>query len=342
MHTSLLKNTIEQLFANGKGILAMDESTPTCDKRFLAHGIPQTFEMRRNYRQLIATTPGLNESIGGAILYDETIKQQTNNGIPIATELLNAGIIPGIKVDMGSKALAGFPNEMITEGLDGLRERLADYKNLGARFAKWRAVITIGDGIPTKTCIEANVQALARYAALCQESGLVPIVEPEVLMEGTHSMQRCYEVTEQTLKGLFEKLYQYRVDLQGIILKPNMVLAGKESGEKKSIDEVAEATVKCFLSAVPATVPAIAFLSGGQSPQQAAQHLNAINKSYKDHLPWNVGFSFARAIQQPCLEAWKGLDANVETAQKLLYHRAKLSALAHRGAYKFSMETNGL
>lgn len=342
MHTSLLKNTIEQLFANGKGILAMDESTPTCDKRFSAHGILQTIEMRRNYRELIVTTPGLNESIGGAILYDETIRQQTKDRKPIATVLLNAGIIPGIKVDMGAKVLAGFPDEMITEGLDGLRERLADYKNMGARFAKWRAVIQIGDGIPTKTCIDANMHALARYATLCQESGLVPIVEPEVLMDGTHSMQRCYEVTEQTLKGLFEKLYQYRVDLQGIILKPNMVLAGKESGEKKSVDEVAEATVKCFLSAVPAAVPAIAFLSGGQSPQQAAQHLNAINKNYKEHLPWNVGFSFARAIQQPCLEAWKGLDVNVDTAQKLLYHRAKLSALAHRGAYKFSMETNGL
>lgn len=338
MHTKLLKNTIEQLFANGKGILAMDESTPTIDKRFSANGIPQTVEMRRKYRELIATTAGLNESIGGAILYDETIRQQTKNGEPIASVLMNAGIIPGIKVDMGAKALAGFPNEKITEGLDGLRERLVDYRNMGARFAKWRAVITIGDGIPTKTCIDANAHALARYAALCQEAGLVPIVEPEVLMDGNHSLHRCYEVTEHALKALFEALYYFRVDLQGIILKPNMVLPGKECSDKNSIDEVAAATVKCFLSAVPAAVPAIAFLSGGQSPQQASQHLNAINKDYKDRLPWIVAFSFARAIQQPCLEAWKGKDANVEIAQKLLYHRAKLSAAARRGEYKSSME----
>lgn len=338
MHTKLLKNTIEQLFANGKGILAMDESTPTIDKRFSANGIPQTVEMRRKYRELIATTAGLNESIGGAILYDETIRQQTKNGEPIASVLINAGIIPGIKVDMGAKALAGFPNEKITEGLDGLRERLVDYRNMGARFAKWRAVITIGDGIPTKTCIDANAHALARYAALCQEAGLVPIVEPEVLMDGNHSLQRCYEVTEHALKALFEALYHFRVDLQGIILKPNMVLPGKECSDKNSIDEVAAATVKCFLSAVPAVVPAITFLSGGQSPQQASQHLNAINKDYKDRLPWIVAFSFARAIQQPCLEAWKGKDANVEIAQKLLYHRAKLSAAARRGEYKLSME----
>lgn len=338
MHTKLLKNTIEQLFANGKGILAMDESTPTIDKRFSANGIPQTVEMRRKYRELIATTAGLNESIGGAILYDETIRQQTKNGEPIASVLMNAGIIPGIKVDMGAKALAGFPNEKITEGLDGLRERLVDYRNMGARFAKWRAVITIGDGIPTKTCIDANAHALARYAALCQEAGLVPIVEPEVLMDGNHSLQRCYEVTEHALKSLFETLYHFHVDLQGIILKPNMVLPGKECSDKNSIDEVAAATVKCFLSAVPAAVRAIAFLSGGQSPQQASQHLNAINKDYKDRLPWIVAFSFARAIQQPCLEAWKGKDVNVETAQKLLYHRAKLSAAARRGEYKSSME----
>ncbi|MCL8007237.1 fructose-bisphosphate aldolase class I [Gelidibacter japonicus] len=338
MHTKLLKNTIEQLFANGKGILAMDESTPTIDKRFSANGIPQTVEMRRKYRELIATTAGLNESIGGAILYDETIRQQTKNGEPIASVLMNAGIIPGIKVDMGAKALAGFPNEKITEGLDGLRERLVDYRNMGARFAKWRAVITIGDGIPTKTCIDANAHALARYAALCQEAGLVPIVEPEVLMDGNHSLQRCYEVTEHALKALFEALYYFRVDLQGIILKPNMVLPGKECSDKNSIDEVAAATVKCFLSAVPAAVPAIAFLSGGQSPQQASQHLNAINKDYNDRLPWIVAFSFARAIQQPCLEAWKGKDANVKIAQKLLYHRAKLSAAARRGEYKSSME----
>ncbi|HUH29275.1 class I fructose-bisphosphate aldolase [Gelidibacter sp.] len=341
MITKLLKNTIEDLFANGKGILAMDESTPTCDKRFSSNGIPQTLEMRRNYRELLATTPGLNESIGGAILYDETIRQQTKDGEPIASVLMNAGIIPGIKVDLGAKDLAGFPNEKITEGLDGLRERLAEYKSLGARFAKWRAVITIGDGIPTRTCIDANAHALARYAALCQEAGLVPIVEPEVLMDGNHSMQRCYDVTEHALKALFDQLYFFHVDLEGIILKPNMVLAGKDSKEKNSIEEVAQATVNCFLSSVPAAVPAIAFLSGGQSPQQASQHLNAINKDYKERLPWIVAFSFARAIQQPCLEAWKGQSSNLEAAQKLLYHRAKLSAAARRGEYKLAMEDHG-
>lgn len=340
MDIALLKQTIKDLFANGKGILAMDESTTTIDKRFATNGIPKTVEMRRQYRELIASTPGLNESIGGAILYDETIRQKTSDGMPMATVLKNAGIIPGIKVDKGAKALAGFPNEKVTEGLDGLRERLAEYKTMGARFAKWRAVITIGDGIPTKACIDANALALARYAALCQEAGLVPIVEPEVLMDGNHSLQRCYEVTEQSLKSLFEALYQFRVDLEGIILKPNMVLAGKDSGEKSSVGDVAEATVNCFLSSVPAAVPAIAFLSGGQSPQQASQHLNAINKNYKDRLPWIVAFSFARAIQQPGLEAWKGQDGNAEKAQQLLYHRAKLSAAARRGEYKADMENH--
>lgn len=342
INTKLLKNTIAQIFANGKGILAMDESTPTIDKRFSSNGIPQTLEMRRAYRELIATTPGLNESIGGAILYDETIRQKTSNGDLITTVLTNAGIIPGIKVDMGAKDLAGFPNEKITEGLDGLRERLAEYKTLGARFAKWRAVINIGDGIPTKACIDANAHALARYTALCQEAGLVPIVEPEVLMDGNHSMQRCYEVTEQTLKVLFDQLYLFRVDLEGIILKPNMVLAGKDSGEKNSVDDIVKATVACFLSAVPAAVPAIAFLSGGQSPQEASQHLNALNRDYKERIPWIVAFSFARAIQQPCLEAWKGQYANLEKAQHLLYHRAKLSAAARRGDYEVAMEDYGL
>ncbi|WP_035478998.1 class I fructose-bisphosphate aldolase [Gelidibacter mesophilus] len=340
-NSELLKNTIAQIFANGKGILAMDESTPTIDKRFSVNGIPQNVEMRRNYRELLATTPGLSESIGGAILYDETIRQQTSDGIAMATMLMNSGIIPGIKVDMGAKPLAGFPNEKITEGLDGLRERLVDYNSMGARFAKWRAVITIGDGIPTDACINANSHALARYAALCQEAGLVPIVEPEVLMDGNHSRQRCYDVTEQALKSLFEALYHFRVDLQSIILKPNLVMAGKDSSQKDSIADVAKATVNCFLSSVPAAVPAIAFLSGGQSPEQASQHLNAINKNYKDRLPWIVAFSFARAIQHPCLEAWKGQEAHVEKAQQLLYHRAKLSAAARRGAYKSAMEDHG-
>ncbi|MBK5243935.1 MAG: fructose-bisphosphate aldolase class I [Eubacteriaceae bacterium] len=338
MKKQQLKETIEQIFANGKGILAMDESTPTCDKRFAAVGIPLTVEMRQKYRELIVTTPGLNESIGGAILSNETIREQTKEGVPMANVLMKAGIIPGIKVDMGAKPLAGFPNEKITEGLDGLRERLSEYKTMGARFAKWRAVITIGDNIPTTACIKANAYALARYAALCQEAGIVPIVEPEVLMTGNHSMQGCYDVTEQVLKTLFFHLYQYRIDLEGIILKPNMVIGGTESGVGNSIDEVAEATVNCLLASVPAAVPAIAFLSGGQSPQEASEHLNAINKNFKAHLPWIVAFSFARAIQQPCLDAWKGKDSNLEVAQKLLYNRAKLSAAARRGEYKPEME----
>ena len=338
MNKKILIDTIQQLFANNKGLLAMDESTETCNKRFAAAGIPQTIEMRRKCRELIVTTPGLNESIGGAILFDETIRQQTKDGIPMVEVLKKAGIIPGIKVDKHAKPMAGFPNEKVTEGLDGLRERLDEYKKLGARFAKWRAVITIGEGIPTTQCIEANVYALARYAALCQEADIVPIVEPEVLMNGDHSIQRCFDVTEQVLKILFYQLYKYRIDLEGMILKPNMVIQGLESVEKNSADEVAEATVKCLLECVPASVPAIAFLSGGQSPEVASAHLNAINKNFKDRLPWIVTFSFARAIQQPALEAWKGKDENVEEAQKLLYKRAKLDAAARGGKYNKDME----
>ncbi|MEO5569963.1 MAG: class I fructose-bisphosphate aldolase [Bacteroidia bacterium] len=331
MNKQLLKDTIMQLFTNNKGLLAMDESTGTCNKRFAAAGIPQTVEMRRSYRELIITTPGLNESIGGAILYDETIRQQTKEGIPFADKLIQAGIIPGIKVDTGAKPMAGFPNEKVTEGLDGLRERLSEYKTMGARFAKWRAVITIGDGIPTKAYIEANVHALARYAALCQEADIVPIVEPEVLMEGNHSIQHCYEVTEQVLKILFYQLYIYKIDLEGMILKPNMIIAGTNAVKKNSVDEVAEATVNCLLASVPAAMPVIAFLSGGQSPEEAAAHLNAINKNFKNRLPWIVSFSFARAIQQPALELWKGKEDNIEEAQKLLYNRAKLGAAARAG-----------
>ena len=338
MNLQLLKDTIQQLFANGKGLLAMDESLGTCNKRFAAAGIPQTIEMRRKYRELIVTTPGLNESIGGAILFDETIRQQTKDGILFTDVLRKAGIIPGIKVDMGAKAMAGFPNEKITEGLDGLRERLAEYKQMGARFAKWRGVITIGANTPTIASIKANVHALSRYAALCQEAGIVPIVEPEVLMNGDHSIEQCYDVTEKTLKALFYELYKFKIDLEGIILKPNMIIAGTESTIKNSIDEVAAATVSCLLSSVPASVPAIAFLSGGQSPQDAAAHLNAINKNYKHHLPWIVSFSFARAIQQPALDIWKAEDANVAQAQRLLYTRAKIDKAARAGEYVASME----
>ncbi len=338
MNKQILKDTITQLFSGSKGLLAMDESNPTCNKRFAAAGIPQTIEMRRKYRELIVTTPGLNESIGGAILYDETIRQQTNDGVPMAEVLVKAGIIPGIKVDIGAKPMAGFPNEKITEGLDSLRERLAEYKERGARFAKWRAAIAIADGVPTIGNVEANIHALVRYAALCQEADIVPIVEPEVLMNGNHSLERCYEITEQVLKVLFYQLYKYRIDLEGMILKPNMVIAGTERAVQNSIDEVAEATVNCLLTSVPAIVPAIAFLSGGQSPEDAAAHLNAINKNFKNHLPWIVTFSFARAIQQPALDIWKGQEENVNEAQKLLYRRAKYDAAARFGEYNAVLE----
>ena len=338
MNQQILKETIQQLFAGNKGLLAMDESIETCNKRFAAAGIPQTVEMRRKYRELIVTTPGLNESIGGAILFDETIRQQTKDGIPMAEVLIKAGIIPGIKVDEHAKSMAAFPNEKITEGLDCLRERLAEYKKMGARFAKWRAVITIAAGIPTTQCIKANAYALARYAALCQEADIVPIVEPEVLMNGNHSIQKCFDVSEQVQKILFYQLYKYRINLEGIILKPNMVIQGLESPEKNSAGEVAEATVNCLLESVPASVPAIAFLSGGQSPETATAHMNAINKNFINRLPWIVTFSFARAIQQPAIEAWKGKDANIEEAQKLLYKRAKLDATARSGKYNKDME----
>jgi fructose-bisphosphate aldolase class I len=338
MNKRVLIDTIGKLFAGNKGLLAMDESNGTCNKRFAAAGIPQTIEMRRNYRELIVTTPGLHESIGGAILYDETIRQQTKGGVPIIDVLIKNGIIPGIKVDIGAKPMAGFAGEKITEGLDGLRERLAEYKKMGARFAKWRAVIAIGEAIPTTACIEANVHALARYAALCQETGIVPIVEPEILMEGNHTLQKCFDVTEHTLKIFFYQLYQYKIVLEGMILKPNMVISGTKSAEKNSVDQVADATVKCLLESIPAAVPAIAFLSGGQSPEDASAHLNAIHTNFKNYLPWIVSFSFARAIQQPALDIWKGDDANIEAAQKLLYERAKLDVAARRGQYSKRME----
>ncbi|MGY4385750.1 fructose-bisphosphate aldolase class I [Pedobacter sp. UYP24] len=340
MNKQILIDTVQQLLGLDKGLLAMDESTGTCNKRFAALGIPQTIEMHRKYRELIVTTPGLNESIGGAILYDETIRQQTKDGIPLIDVLVKAGIIPGIKVDIGAKPMAGFPNEKVTEGLDGLRDRLQEYKKLGVRFAKWRAVISIGDGIPTTGSIEANIHALARYAALCQEADIVPIVEPEVLMDGNHSLERCYQITTQVLKILFYQLYVNNISLEGMILKPNMVIAGTGSKIQNSIDQVAEATVNCLLESVPAAVPAIAFLSGGQSAEDATAHLNAIHTKFKNQLPWIVTFSFARAIQQPALDIWKGVEANVARAQKSLYHRAKCNAAARRGEYDASMEND--
>lgn len=338
MNLQILKNTISQIFADSKGILAMDESISTCNKRFAAEGIPQTVEMRRKYRELIITTEGLHESIGGAILSDETIRQQTRDGVPVADVLVKSGIIPGIKVDEHAKPLAGFPNEKVTEGLDGLRERLAEYKSMGARFAKWRAVIAIGDGLPTPQCVEANAHALCRYAALCQEADLVPIVEPEVVMDGSHTIKQCYDATVLAQKTLFYMLYKFRVNLEGVILKPNMVLQGKEYKGRNSVEEVAQSTVNALLEAVPASVPAVAFLSGGQSSKEAIQHLNAIHENYKNRLPWIVAFSFARAIQQPALKLWKGKDDYVAKAQKILYMRAKFSSAACRGEYDAAME----
>jgi len=324
--------------ADDKGLLAMDESIPTCHKRFAALGIPQTEEARRAYRELIVTTPGLGEAISGAILFDETMCQKTKDGRSFVDVLNQAGIIPGIKVDAGAKPLAAFPGEKVTEGLDGLRERLTIYFQLGARFAKWRAVIAIDEEMPSHCCLEVNSHALARYAALCQEIGLVPIVEPEMLMDGTHTIERCAEVTEETLMLLFHQLYLQRVDLRYTILKPSMVLSGKECPNQASVDRVAEATVSRLLATVPAVVAGVAFLSGGQPAELATERLNAMNAWFRSKLPWPLTFSFSRAVQQPCLELWAGIDANVAAAQKALYHRAKMNSAARRGEYKPEME----
>lgn len=338
MNAQQLKDTAQAMVAGDKGLLAMDESNPTCHQRFAKLGIPQTVEARRAYREMLITTPGLNESISGAILYDETLRQQKKDGTPFAKIALDTGIIPGIKVDAGAKAMAGHPGEKITEGLDGLRDRLAEYVQMGARFTKWRAVIAIGDGIPSRACIAANAHALARYAALCQEAGLVPIVEPEVLMDGDHGMERCFEVTEEVLHTVFKQMYMQRVMLEGMILKPNMVLPGLACSTQENPDEVAAATVRCMLRAVPAAVPGIAFLSGGQTAELASARLNAMNARFKSRLPWALAFSFARALQQPAMEIWRGDDANVRAAQQALYHRAKCNQAARRGEYDAAME----
>jgi fructose-bisphosphate aldolase class I len=332
--------TARALFADDKGLLAMDESNHTCNERFAALGIPQTVEARRAYRELIITTPSLGDCISGVILYDETIHQEKDDGTPFVKVITDGGIIPGIKVDTGAMNMAGYPGEKITEGLDGLRDRLKEYFEMGARFAKWRAVIAIGDGIPSQGCIEANAQALARYAALCQEAGLVPVVEPEVLMAGDHSLERCCELTEEVLRTVFNQLYSQRVQLEGLILKPNMVLPGLACPKQEAVDEVADATVSCLLRAVPAAVPGIMFLSGGQSPEQASARLNAMNVRFKSRLPWALAFSFARAIQQPALETWCGKQANVSAAQQALNHRAKCNRAARRGEYNAAMETD--
>jgi fructose-bisphosphate aldolase class I len=338
MNTTELKKTISALLAEGKGVLAMDESNPTCNKRFNQNGIPQTEEARRSYRELILTTPGLNEFISGAILYDETIRQSAGNGKSFIRLLNDSGIVPGIKVDMGAKELAGHPGEKITEGLDGLEARLTEYAQLGARFAKWRAVITIGENIPSRGCIQANAHALARYAALCQQAGLVPVVEPEVLMDGDHTLEQCFEVTQDVLRIVFAQLEEQRVALEYMILKPNMVLSGISCLKQMNINEVADATMTCFLRTVPAAVPGIAFLSGGQPYELASARLNAMNLKYRTRLPWALTFSFSRAIQQPALEIWKGMEENKLAAQQSLYHRARCSSAARLGEYNASME----
>jgi fructose-bisphosphate aldolase, class I len=330
--------TAQTMIADDKGLLAMDESNPTCNKRFASLGIAQTVETRRAYREMIVTTAGLGECINGAILYDETIRQKTGAGVPFIKVLIDAGIIPGIKVDAGAKDMGGHPGEKITEGLDGLRDRLTEYAGMGARFAKWRAVIAIGDGIPSQSCIEANAHALARYAALCQEAGLVPIVEPEVLMDGGQTLERCFEVTEQVLRTVFNQLYAQGVMPEGLILKPNMVLPGLTCPRQQTVAEVADATVECLLRAVPAVVPGIAFLSGGQSAELASARLNAMNLKFGSRVPWALAFSFARAIQQPALEIWQGQPANVPAAQRALLHRAKCNQAARRGEYTPAME----
>jgi len=330
--------TAQALVADDKGLLAMDESTPTCDERFAAAGIPETVEARRAYRELIVTTPGLAESISGAILFDETIRQQTADGKPFVTVLTQAGIIPGIKVDTGTSELAGHRGETVTDGLDGLRDRLAEYAELGARFAKWRAVLSIGDGTPSRGCIEANAEALARYGALCQEAGLVPIVEPEVLMDGSHTMERCSTVTEDVLRTVFVALHSQGVVLEAMLLKPNMVLPGSSCPTQETVEEVAEATARCLLRTVPAAVPGVVFLSGGQSPELASARLNALNLAFPTGPPWALSFSFGRAIQQPALEIWHGDQAQVRSAQQVLADRTRCNRAARRGNYSVAME----
>lgn len=332
-----LRETANAMVARGKGIIAMDESTPTCTKRFESVGIESTKQMRRDYRDMLITTPSLSDYIAGAILFDETIRQQLSDGMLFPQFMARQGILPGIKVDKGAKDLAGHPNEKVAEGLDGLRERLKEYVGMGARFTKWRAVITIGDGIPSRGCIEANAHGLARYAALAQEAGLVPIVEPEVLINGDHSIARCREVTEETLETVFHEIHKHGVLLEGMVLKPSMVISGLDASPRASVDEVARETVSCLLNTVPAAVAGIAFLSGGQTNEEATAHLNAMNGLGKN-LPWPLTFSYARALQERALAAWKGEASNVTAAQRILYHRAKLNGAASKGEYTPAME----
>jgi fructose-bisphosphate aldolase class I len=332
-----LESTARALVAEGKGILAADESTGTIKKRLDSIGVESTEDNRRAYRDLLFTTEGVEEFISGVILYDETIRQSSADGTPFPQLLADRGIIPGIKVDKGATDLAHAPDEKITEGLDGLRDRLYEYVELGARFTKWRAVITIGDGIPSEYCLWTNAHALGRYAALSQEAGLVPIVEPEVLMDGEHTIETSYRVTLRTLNHVFTELRDQRVELEGMLLKPNMVLSGYDSSDQAPTDEVAERTLRCLRHAVPAAVPGIVFLSGGQTDEDATAHLNAMNA--RGPHPWQLSFSYGRALQAPALKAWRGDPANVEEAQKAYYRRAKFNGAARSGAYAPEMET---
>ena len=326
-----LKEIAKKMVSKGKGILAADESTPTCKKRFDSISVESTFENRNEYRNMLFTSDGIEEFISGVILFDETFRQSTtdNQKIPFVDYLNSKGIVPGIKVDMGAKDLAGFEGEKITEGLDGLKARLDEYYNLGARFAKWRAVITVGESIPSDACIHANAHALARYAALCQDSNIVPIVEPEVLMDGSHTIETCYEVSKRALNIVFEQLLLNRVMLEGIVLKPNMIISGLDCNEQADIDKVADMTYKCLKENVPSEVPGIAFLSGGQSSDLATLHLQKMNEKYQDEMPWNLTFSYGRALQHDALNSWKGVD--VENGQKSFLNRARANSLATLG-----------
>src|SRR5579863_6059651 len=335
MNLSELNRVACAMVAKGKGILAADESSGTIKKRFDSIKLESTEEHRRTYREMLFTAPGASESVSGVILYDETIRQKTRDGTPFPQYLTRAGMIPGIKVDLGAKPLSGFPGETITEGLDGLRERLIEYRGLGARFAKWRAVIDIAPGIPSAFAVAANAHALARYAALCQETDIVPIVEPEVLMDGGHSLERCAEVTDQVLASVFDELHGQRVALEGMVLKPNMVISGKKAPERAAPEAVAEATVRVLKRHVPAAVPGIAFLSGGQSPQEATLHLSLMNRL--GPLPWALSFSYGRALQDTALKAWGGEAANFGAGQQEFARRARLNGLATTGRYAAEM-----
>jgi len=337
MNPSELARIAGAMVAKGRGILAADESTGTIKKRFDSIRLDSTEEHRRTYREMLFTAPAAAESVSAVIFYDETLRQKTKDGTPFPQFLTRQGIVPGIKVDTGAKPLAGFAGETITEGLDGLRERLIEYRGLGARFAKWRAVIDIGAGIPTSFAIEANAHALARYAALCQENDIVPIVEPEVLMDGDHSIDRCAEVTERVLERVFDQLFEHRILLEGMVLKPNMVISGKKAANRAPPQTVAEATARVLKRHVPPAVPGIAFLSGGQSPAEATLHLSLINQL--GPLPWSITFSYGRALQDEALKAWGGAGANFAAGQKEFLRRAKLTALATTGRYASDMES---